>query len=92
MPFEAVVEVGPLKCQGCGVEIWPRCGGYWFLLLAPRGRVRFPGAQAAQAVLCSGCGRRFRESIELAGIACGESYEYKRSESRGLEQEPQSRR
>jgi len=75
MPFKEVVEVGPLRCAGCRVDIWPRCGGYWFLLLAPRGRVRFPGAAAAQAVLCSGCGRRFRESIELAGIACGESYE-----------------
>jgi hypothetical protein len=67
---------GPsLICAGCGVELWPRVGGYWFLLLAPRGRVRFPGARAAEAVLCSGCGRFFRELIEAQGIACGEAYE-----------------
>lgn len=67
---------GPeLQCSGCGVSVWPRVGGYWFLLLAPRGRVRFPGAVAAQAVLCSGCGRRMRETIELMGINCGEAYE-----------------
>jgi DNA-directed RNA polymerase subunit RPC12/RpoP len=67
---------GPaLTCAGCGKQVWPRIGGYWFLLLAPRGRVRFPGAAAAQAVLCSGCGRRVREAIELQGVACGESYE-----------------
>jgi len=66
---------GPeMVCAGCGVHLWPRCGGYWFLLLAPRGRVRCPGAEAAQAVLCSGCGRRFRELIELQGFSCGESY------------------
>jgi hypothetical protein len=69
---------GPeLVCAGCGVHVWPRVGGYWFLLLAPRGRVRFPGAAAAQAVLCSGCGRRVREAIELNGINCGEAYERK---------------
>jgi hypothetical protein len=67
---------GPeLVCSGCGRSVWPRVGGYWFLLLAPRGRVRFPGAAAAQAVLCSGCGRRARECLELNGFNCGEAYE-----------------
>ena len=62
-------NAGPsLVCGGCGVKIWPRVGGYWFLLLAPRGRVRFPGAVAGEAVLCSGCGRRAREALESAGI------------------------
>jgi hypothetical protein len=70
---------GPsLKCQGCGVVVWPRVGGYWFLLLAERGRCRFPGARGAEAVLCSGCGRRLREIIEAQGIACGEAYERRR--------------
>jgi len=60
---------GPaLKCGGCGVSVWPRIGGYFYLLLAPRGRVRFPGVTAAEAVLCSGCGRRAREALESAGI------------------------
>lgn len=62
-----------LVCSGCGIDIWPRVGGYWYLLLAPRGRVRFPGAQAAQACLCSGCGRRAREALEASGIG-GPSY------------------
>ena len=62
-------NAGPsLVCGGCGVTIWPRVGGYWYLLLAPRGRVRFPGAQPADVVLCSGCGRRAREALESAGI------------------------
>lgn len=77
---------GPeLKCAGCGLTIWPRCGGYWFLLLKRRGRVRFPSAPTqredvavpteVEVVLCSGCGRRIREMIEEQGIACGEAYE-----------------
>ena len=57
-----------LVCAGCGVSIWPRVGGYWYVLLAPRGRCRFPGAQAAEACVCSGCGRRAREALESAGI------------------------
>lgn len=57
-----------LVCSGCGVDVWPRVGGYWYLLLAPRGRCRFPGAVAAEACLCSGCGRRAREALESAGI------------------------
>lgn len=67
---------GPsLKCAGCGAEVWARIGGYWFLLLSPRGRVQFPGATEARAVLCSGCGRRIREAIESQGVACGPAYE-----------------
>jgi len=66
---------GPsLKCASCGVQIWPRVGGYWFLLLAPRGRVRFPGARACEVVLCSGCGRRAREALESAGVGGGPAY------------------
>jgi hypothetical protein len=68
-------EGSELVCAGCGLSVYPRCGGYWFLLLAPRGRVRFPGARAAEAVLCSHCGRRVREAIESQGVACGEAYE-----------------
>ena len=73
---------GPsLVCKGCGVTIWPRVGGYWYLLLAPRGRVRFPGAQAAEVCLCSGCGRRAREALESAGIG-GSAYRVPRSEAK----------
>ena len=73
---------GPsLVCAGCGVTVWPRCGGYWYLLLAPRGRCRFPGAVAAESVLCSGCGRRAREALESAGIG-GPAYRVPRSEAR----------
>ena len=57
-----------LVCAGCGVDIWPRVGGYWYVLFAPRGRCRFPGALAAELVLCSGCGRRAREALEASGI------------------------
>jgi hypothetical protein len=63
-PFEGV----KLRCAGCGVDIWPRVGGYWYLLLAPRGRCLFPGVVAAESVLCSGCGRRAREALESVGI------------------------
>lgn len=77
---------GPeLKCAGCGVIVFPRCGGYWYLKLARRGRVVFPAAPSSrfgmpeptevQAVLCSGCGRRVREAIELQVVACGPAYE-----------------
>jgi hypothetical protein len=59
---------GPeMSCSFCGVSFWPRCGGYWFLLLSPRGRVRFPGVKELRVVLCSGCGRRARELLELNG-------------------------
>lgn len=57
-----------MKCRGCGKEVWPRVGGYWFLLLSPRGRCRFPGAEELKAVLCSFCGRRVREAMELTGV------------------------
>lgn len=68
MSFDEAVEVGPLKCRGCGREVWPRVGGYWFLLLSPRGRCRFPGVEELRAVLCSPCGRRVREAIESTGV------------------------
>lgn len=60
-----------MECAFCGVHYWPRCGGYWFLLLSPRGRVRFPGAAEVRLVLCSGCGRRLRELLELNGYVFG---------------------
>jgi hypothetical protein len=56
-----------MECSFCHVHFWPRCGGYWFLLLSPRGRVRFPGAEEMRVVLCSGCGRRARELLEVNG-------------------------
>ena len=68
MPFDEAIDVGPMVCRGCGREVWPRVGGYWFLLLSPRGRCRFPGAEELKAVLCSFCGRRIREAMELAGV------------------------
>jgi len=70
-----------LVCSGCGVNIWPRVGGYWYLLLAPRGRCRFPGAVAAEVVLCSGCGRRAREALEAAGVG-GPAYRPSGSEAK----------
>lgn len=68
LPFEEAVEVGPLVCRGCGHDVWPRVGGYWFLLLSPRGRCRFPGVEELKVVLCSPCGRRIREACESAGV------------------------
>ena len=72
-----------LKCYQCKVEVDTRCGGYWFLLMAPRGRVRFPGAQAAESVLCSGCGRRLRELLESGCYAPGPAYLPDLRKSRG---------
>jgi len=77
---------GPeLTCSRCGKTVWPRCGGYWFLLLAPRGRVEFPAAPSralykpkpteARAVLCAFCGRQLREYLEEGAYAPGEAYE-----------------
>jgi hypothetical protein len=57
-----------LVCQGCGVKIWPRLGSYWFLLMSPRGRCRFPGARELKAVLCGPCGRRVRDACESQGL------------------------
>lgn len=68
MGIKEAVKVGPIVCAGCGREVWPRVGGYWFLLLSPRGRCRFPGVEELKAVLCSPCGRRIREAMELAGV------------------------
>lgn len=67
---------GPeMVCWRCSRHLWPRVGGYWFLLLSPRGRCRFPGAAAAEAVLCLHCGRELREMIEAGAFAPGASYE-----------------
>jgi uncharacterized membrane protein YgcG len=77
---------GPsLTCFRCGKTVWPRCGAYWFLLLAPRGRVVFPAAPSralfkpkpteARAVLCAFCGRQLRELVEEGAFAPGEAYE-----------------
>jgi ribosomal protein S27E len=74
-----------LKCYRCGHVVDSACGGYWFLLLAPRGRVHFPAAPSrklnlpepttAEAVLCAFCGRQLREALEEGGFAPGEAYE-----------------
>lgn len=74
-----------LKCHRCGKDVDSACGGYWFLLLAPRGRVVFPAAPSrrldvpvptpAESVLCAFCGRELREYLEEGGYAPGESYE-----------------
>lgn len=66
--FLVGAEGTKLVCSFCHVDIWPRVGGYWFLLLSPRGRVRFPGASELRVVLCSGCGRRCREVLEAHGF------------------------
>jgi hypothetical protein len=56
-----------MVCSFCGVHVWPRVGAYWFLLLTPRGRCRFPGTPELRLVLCSGCGRRARELLIVNG-------------------------
>jgi len=67
---------GPeLVCARCGVSIWPRCGAYWFLLLTPRGRCRFPAVTEGRAVLCSACGRALREYLESNAYTRGAAYE-----------------
>jgi len=58
-----------LTCSGCGRDVWPRVGSYWFLLLAERGRCHFPGVRGLQAVLCGPCGRRIRELLESNGVS-----------------------
>lgn len=61
---------GPgVVCFRCSNHVDTRCGGYWFLLLGPRGRCRFPGALAARSTLCSACGRMLREMLESQGFA-----------------------
>jgi len=74
-----------LKCERCKKTVDSACGGYWFLLLVPRGRVHFPAAPSrgldlpepttAESVLCSFCGRQLREVLEEGGFAPGEAYE-----------------
>lgn len=78
-PFDTV----KLTCALCGVDLWPRVGGYWFLLLEQRGRVQFPGATDCRVVLCSGCGRRVREAIESSGIG-GPTYRSQGSAARSF--------
>jgi hypothetical protein len=59
-----------MQCSRCGRSFWPRVSGYWFLLLAPRGRgvlegpVGSPRAQDIQSVLCVGCGRVLEEYVQ----------------------------
>ena len=70
---------GPeMRCQRCGNSIWPRCGAYWFLVLGPRGRCKFPGVTEARGIFCSACGRVLREYLESSGFT-GEAYESERS-------------
>lgn len=70
---------GPeMVCERCQRHFWPRVGSYWFLLLAPRGRSRFPGVTAAESVLCGPCGRLLREYIECEAFARGGAYERRR--------------
>jgi hypothetical protein len=38
-------KCGRVVCSFCGQVVIPRVGSYWFLLLSPRGRCRFPGAE-----------------------------------------------
>ena len=67
---------GPeMVCERCSRHFWPRVGGYWFLLLSPRGRCRFPGATEARVVLCLDCGRGLREYLESGGYTVMPAYE-----------------
>jgi hypothetical protein len=63
-----------MVCERCTKHFWPRVGGYWFLLLSPRGRCRFPGATEARVVLCLDCGRLLREQLEGMGYTLGPAY------------------
>ena len=84
--------VRELKCWRCKKIVDSACGGYWFLLLAPRGRVKFPAAPSrglnlpepatAESVLCAFCGRELREYLESGAYAPGEAYERKRTTKR----------
>jgi hypothetical protein len=66
---------GPeMVCVRCSKHLWPRCGGYWFLLLSPRGRCRWPGATEARSVLCLDCGRWLREQLESWGLTFVPAY------------------
>lgn len=65
-----------LTCFRCRAAVDTRVVGYWFLLLAPRGRCgHYAGVTQARAVLCAGCGRDLREWIESNAFAPGEAYE-----------------
>jgi hypothetical protein len=87
-------EARQLVCHRCGKMVDSACGGYWFLLLAPRGRVVFPAAPSrhldvaeptpAESVLCAFCGRGLREYLEEGAYAPGEAYERSRKSNRTL--------
>jgi hypothetical protein len=67
---------GPeMVCARCGKHFWPRCGGYWFLLLTPRGRCRMPHATEGRSVLCLGCGLPLREYLEAGGYTLTPAYD-----------------
>jgi hypothetical protein len=61
-------KCGRVVCSFCGKLVIPRVGSYWFLLLSPRGRCRFPGVEELRVVLCGPCGRRCREILEAHGF------------------------
>ncbi len=61
-------KCGRVVCSFCGNLVVPRVGAYWFLLLSPRGRCRFPGVEELRVVLCGPCGRRCRELLESNGF------------------------
>jgi hypothetical protein len=62
------VESRSLRCARCSMEFWPRLAGYWFVLVSPRGRCRFPGAEELRVLLCSSCGREARDMLESFGL------------------------
>ena len=67
---------GPeMVCERCTKHFWPRVGAYWFLLLSPRGRCRFPHATEGRAVLCLDCGRWLREQLEAWGFTIEPAYD-----------------
>lgn len=67
---------GPeMVCARCSRHFWPRVGAYWFLLLAPRGRCRFPHATEGKSVLCLECGRWLREQLESWGCTLAPAYD-----------------
>jgi hypothetical protein len=67
---------GPaVKCVRCSKTVYPRVGGYWFLLLSPRGRCRFPHATEGRAVLCLDCGRGLREFLEEGAYTLEPAYD-----------------
>lgn len=64
-----------LECERCTRSVDPRCGGYWFLLLSPRGRCRMPHATEGRAVLCLGCGLQLREYLQGNAYTLAPAYD-----------------